>query len=749
MKLKHRIAGAALLATAMAPAWAVQLGQIEVKSALNQPLVAAIPLHPENLSELDGLTVQLASPDDFKRAGLQMTAADRSLRFHVVTDNNGQKLILVTSSQPVNDPYLDFLIEVNTRQSKQVREFVVLLNPVIAAPAPVVQTAPVAKAPVATPPPPPPRAAELPPPPEAPQAAPPPKATASTQPQAQTQTQTQSKPPAPSASTAQAQPQTQTQAAKPAPPKPTIAPAPPPPPAAPAGQTIEVQRGDTLYGIAKDAVPNTGATINQMMVALKSANPEAFFKNNINNLKAGAILRIPTRDEIDRTSIAAANAEVHRQYEAWRAAKPHPATVLEGTAANAAARTAPAPAPAAPASDHLALVPPGGEASGAGSRPGVAGGTGTETVAGLQQRLQNGRATLSSLEQANSDLESRVHSLEDLGGKTDKLLSFKDATIAELQRKLAAVQSGNPAAAGSTGAVAGATAAARQPGTSATAVDKKATGKAMSRPSPASATPWYERPIAWIVAAVVALVLLLIGLLGRRRGDKPEPAGNRPLTDPEDLSPHHNTEAYQASLEARLAGDPADLDAHLALCRLYHAEGDAERFVAAAGAMHAHVREPGSMEWHEVAVMGEELAPGNPLFAAPATEPSAPESHEDAEAAASRQEPANADDTTLVSPIEPSQGDAVPEAAPEPAPPIANASLPAEPFPEVQPEPAVTPKAVADFSDDPVDTKLDLARAYLDMGDPVGARAMLDEVLEEGSQMQKDEARRLLAETTD
>ena len=49
-----------------------------------------------------------------------------------------------------------------------------------------------------------------------------------------------------------------------------------------------------------------------------------------------------------------------------------------------------------------------------------------------------------------------------------------------------------------------------------------------------------------------------------------------------------------------------------------------------------------------------------------------------------------------------------------------------------------------EFSDDPVDTKLDLARAYLDMGDADGARAMLGEVLKEGSQMQHDTARRLL-----
>jgi len=69
-------------------------------------------------------------------------------------------------------------------------------------------------------------------------------------------------------------------------------------------------------------------------------------------------------------------------------------------------------------------------------------------------------------------------------------------------------------------------------------------------------------------------------------------------------------------------------------------------------------------------------------------------------------------------------------------------------------QPSGAPAAVTEaepeqeFADDPVDTKLDLARAYLDMGDPVGARAMLEEVIEEGSQTQKDEAKRLLADVT-
>lgn len=52
---------------------------------------------------------------------------------------------------------------------------------------------------------------------------------------------------------------------------------------------------------------------------------------------------------------------------------------------------------------------------------------------------------------------------------------------------------------------------------------------------------------------------------------------------------------------------------------------------------------------------------------------------------------------------------------------------------------------LGEFNDDPIDTKLDLARAYLDMGDGDGARAMLEEVIKEGSQMQQDVARGLLA----
>ncbi|TAN03365.1 MAG: hypothetical protein EPN36_13130 [Rhodanobacteraceae bacterium] len=616
MKLKLRIACAALLAATALPALALQLGDIQVKSALNQPLVAAIPLHPKNLTELDGLTVGLASAADFKRAGLPLTPTDQTLRFHVVTDNNGQKLILVTSSQPVTDPYLDFLVQVNTREGKQVREFVVLLNPVIAAPAPAVQAAPVASTPTASAA----QPAQLPAPSQFPQ----PKTSAAPQPA----------PPSPAPA---AQPQ-----------QPAYLPT-----------KIDVHRGDTLYGIARQLSQNTGGSINQVMLALQAANPKAFFKDNIDNLRAGAILRIPTRELIDQRSVRAAAAEVHRQYVAWRAAKPHPATVVEGAAAQAAANAAPSPGKAPASSDHLTLVPPTGTAGAANNRAGVKGGTGTATVAGLRQQLQTDRDSLVSLNQSNSDLESRVRSLEDISEKSGKLLSLKDATIAELQRKLAAVQSGTT---GATAVSAGKAQAAKP----------AASAKAAKSSNAHAGSPWYASLLTWVIVALVVLALIVLTVLRRRRGTASGDAVRGPLADPDDVSP----QAGEAAVQPETVDADADTDV--------------------ASPRHGSVAEP----------MAE--APHDPYGLAALYQPHA----------------GRADNPSSPGVSEPD----APAAEPAPEPPVE----------------AAVPEPV--YSDDPVDTKLDLARAYIDMGDPVGARAMLEEVLEEGSQTQKDEAKRLLAD---
>lgn len=743
MKSTVRIACVALLALVATPALALQLGQIQVKSALNQPLVAAIPLHPKSLTELEGMTVSLAPAADFARAGLQVMPASQTLQFRVVTDNNGQTSILVTSSQPITDPYLDFLVQVNTRQGKQVREFVVLLNPVISAPAPVIEAAPTAATPAANAQPTQlPAASAFPQPAPAPAPAPQPEAQPAPQPAQQAPEFT----PQP---VAQPQP----------------APAPQTGPNAQPG-SVNVVRGDTLYHLAAQATANTGETINQMMLAMKAANPDAFFKDNINNLKAGAILRIPTRDEVDARSVAAATAEVRRQMEAWSAAKPRAATVLAGSAAQAAANSETQPSAAAPASDHLSLVPPSGEGGSANSRPGVEGGTGTETVAGLRQKLQNARSSLVSLNQSNADLDSRVKSLKDIADKSDKLLSLKDATVADLQRKLAEVQAGKTgAAAGATTAaasgssVAAATPAAGATGTSAAATPAASAPASAKAPAvsakPAGKTavqPWYMRPLVWIVAGVVIVVLILLGLLLRKR--KPGAAARGPLPDPADIAPAGNEPAATRTpdervLHARLAENPGDLDAHLQLCRLYYARADAPHFAEEAEAMREEVTDLGCVEWREVLVMGRALVPHHPLFAAHAEPVDDPYGLAALRRPAAEAVPAPApidDDATVVRPQAAAAYDAPSFDAPDAAPPV-TPPAPVRKAPDLPP-PAARHGVSSEpaFSDDPVDTKLDLARAYLDMGDPVGARAMLEEVLAEGTQTQKDEAKKLLAE---
>ena len=77
-----------------------------------------------------------------------------------------------------------------------------------------------------------------------------------------------------------------------------------------------VRSGETLSAIAENVL-HDGVTMNQMMIALFKANPQAF-GNNINRLLAGAVLRIPDGDELRRQTPAVATAEVVRQTKAWQ-----------------------------------------------------------------------------------------------------------------------------------------------------------------------------------------------------------------------------------------------------------------------------------------------------------------------------------------------------------------------------------------------------------------------------------------------
>ena len=401
MKRPLQLSLAIALALGGTNALALGLGPVRVYSKLNQPLNAEIPVLQGGAGEAEGLLVSLAAAEDFERIGLNRSRLSVPLQFAIAKDAQGATVIKVTSQEPVRETYLDFLVEANWPKGRLLREYTVLLDPPLTAP----MRATVATAPAATP------------------------------------ASTRSVPAPPPRQSAKAP-----LAATPAP----RASARPAPAAAPAKISEDeygpVTAGETLSTIARSA--GAGAQLNQMMLAMLKANPDAFYKNNINALKRGAILRIPGREELDAVgSATAAAAAVHAQIEDWRGGRASPTLVVD---ASTTASPAPAMAVAKPhkASGargddvRLELVPPkaGKDSLAMADRPGGGGAGSAAASSELKSELARTKESLTAREQEAGELKTQVKQLEDLKNKNDRLISLKDSEIAELQQKLKQLQ---------------------------------------------------------------------------------------------------------------------------------------------------------------------------------------------------------------------------------------------------------------------------------------------------------------------
>ena len=242
--------------------------------------------------------------------------------------------------------------------------------------------------------------------------------------------------------------------------------------------------------------------------------------------------------------------------------------------------------------------------------------------------------------------------------------------------------------------------------------------------------------------------------------------GDSPLRD-DDLLGMPGTESEEQALRDQLMHDPANVGLHLELLSLLYAERNVGAFEDAAEVMHAHVVDPRQPEWLEVRAMGQELAPHNSLFSdetvahspfddEAVTAPHATQAFDHDEVFNHREQvpPAAQANTAFDFDLDPD----LPATGATASPPSETAftfdHLPPVDFGkeaahemEATMAPAPLPVDEDEFpGEDGVGTKLDLAKAYLDMGDPEGARSMLEEVLAEGNDVQKGEARRLMAE---
>ena len=493
-----RIAIASALLLAAGNAWALGLGQIEVKSRRNQPLLAEIPIISTTPGELEALQARLASPETFRRVGLSPpTGVAANLQFSLGSDARGRPVIRVTTVAPVDQAVLNFLIEVDWGQGRLVREYSALvdaprtasapLQPAISAPvvaAPNVVQRPATQAPALPVPPQPKPVPATPVPAPQPQAEPAPPAVAIA--------------PLPSA-----QP-----AAEPAPSPVAAAPA---PVATARAQYGPVKRGETLSRIA-GSLGLDGFSLDQTMLALLRANPDAFLGDNINRIKRGAVLRVPGSDERSGVNADEAALVVREQMQQWRQAR-RPVAQPESTEAAAAAPTdkqpsaagtatrsveagettaaakptAPKPATAAPRRQQarLEIVPPSAPGKATGTRSGTnAGGEGSM----LQQQLRQKDEDIAAKAAEIGELKERVAELEKLKQQQDQLLSMKDSELAAAQQRLADAR----------------TAAPPPPATPATTAQAAQAAQPAEQPQSSSPMPWLWGSLGLVVMALLA-----------------------------------------------------------------------------------------------------------------------------------------------------------------------------------------------------------------------------------------------------
>lgn len=383
---------------------AAGLGKLTINSALGQPLNAEIDLVSLQAGELESLTAKVAPPEAFRDARIEYASSLRLLRFSVEKRAGGQPYLKVTSVGAINEPFLDALIEVTWPQGRIQREYPILLDPpgysqkptaptVAAAPASAAPQTPPASAPAAS----------------SSTAAPAPAATVT-----------------PAATTGTGTPSASAELTT--------------PPGTPAGAASgdsygPVKKGDTLRKIAEEVKPSN-VNLEQMLVALYRENKTAFVNNNMNRLKAGQILKVPSADVVNAVETKDANKEVRTHVADWKGyreqvasgvgslpARPESSSTSTGRISSAA--VTPSAPPAAEAKDVLKL------SKSTSSKAGTPG-RGSDRAAALQEELTAKENALRESQSRVADLEKQIQNMQ-------RMMDLKSGAPAKADAKVAAV----------------------------------------------------------------------------------------------------------------------------------------------------------------------------------------------------------------------------------------------------------------------------------------------------------------------
>lgn len=246
-------------------AYATGLGKLTVLSSLGQPLRAEIELTSPNKEEINSLVPKIASIEAFRQANIEFNPALLSLRF-AVEQRGSSYIIRVTSTQAMNEPWVDFLLEMNASNGKLVREYTFLLDPADLASGQSAQVVNPAASAVKSP---------------------------------ATSQVANAEPKAKVASVNEASDNIKRTPIKSTQPSSSVN---------SDSHQYRVKQGDTLMRIASSNL--NGVSLDQMLVSIYRANPQAFVGDNMNRLKAGQILTIPDAETVRSNSNADARLVV-------------------------------------------------------------------------------------------------------------------------------------------------------------------------------------------------------------------------------------------------------------------------------------------------------------------------------------------------------------------------------------------------------------------------------------------------------
>jgi len=591
------VASTVLLSSA---AHAAGLGKLTVLSALGQPLRAEIELTTTAGEDASSLAVKLASTEAFRAANIEFNPALLSLRFNV-EQRVGRQIIRVTSTQPLNEPFVDMLLELSWNNGRLVREYTFLLDPAELRATQPAQVAAETARPAAQP-----RAS-------ASQAAP--------------------QPAAPVAQAPQEQPRREAPAAAPAPRAAQ--------PAVDTPSSYRVRPGDTLGRIATRVKP-AEISLDTMLVALYRANPDAFIGQNMNRLKSGQILKVPDSDSLRGTDSAEAGAMVVAHAADFNAYR----NKLAGQVANAAPQRTPQagqsaagkitakveerPTAANEAQDKLQLSKATQPTTGAnGAAPATAS---AEDAIARQKELDQAQARVKELERNVNDLET--------------LMTVKSRSGSEAQNAAAVPPGARPIEA----------APAAKPAA------KPSTPPKPVAPEEKSLADTLMDNINIVAGGALVLLLAALGISQRRKKAQQarvldaEPsvlgvptqgahslfaeAGGQSVDtsnsvfnssfapsasqlDTNEVDPVAEADVYIAYgrdaqaeeiLKEALRTHPERHPVRLKLLEIYAARKDLRAFETQASELYSLTRGQGD-EWAQAAALGQSIDPGNPLYA--------------------------------------------------------------------------------------------------------------------------------------